>query len=400
MRHPTTNTWTFPPQRPAQANRTNLKELAARPERFEHHLTVVAKLGVAQLEIATASEPVYFAHVNISDEYAVALPTGDVMIDAFPMRTFVADTSGTDVGRYNHRCGDLVLHPYGFSHWPGKLRPPYAPLPIPPGMRRCVLSLVYCASVRTPSTAEVVALPAGRKPDDVKAYVDPAPTLSLAALLTGAPGVVARVGTTQLELVERPASIAPPRGGWVVVLVGDAPCDLIRVAPGETLDGSGIVRALVLSGDAEPEPIPPSWSEVPGAPFPPVDDSGPLELPLAIAGTGGTLRLDGIGETTVRVTVTPDRPEDRFSFEHPQPVDVPRYWLARMLFRAGLHGLQLNHVETYGGFFLDDSGPDLQLGIHVSHGRFAVALPRAEALATIERIYRAVAPAGYTERLA
>jgi hypothetical protein len=139
---------------------------------------------------------------------------------------------------------------------------------------------------------------------------------------------------------------------------------------------------------------------VPGAPFPPVDDSGPLELPLEIAGTGGTLHLDAVGETTVRVTVTPDRSEDRFSFEHPQPVEVPRYWLARMLFRAGLHGLQLNNVETYGGFFLDDSGPDLQLGIHVSHGRFAVALPRAEALATIERIYRAVAPAGYTERLA
>ncbi len=62
-RHPTTKTWTFPPERAPDANRTNLKELAARPERFEHHLTVVARLGVAQLEIATASEPVLITRV-------------------------------------------------------------------------------------------------------------------------------------------------------------------------------------------------------------------------------------------------------------------------------------------------------------------------------------------------
>jgi hypothetical protein len=37
--------------------RTNLRALAARPGRFEHHLVVVARAGDAQLEMATASEP-------------------------------------------------------------------------------------------------------------------------------------------------------------------------------------------------------------------------------------------------------------------------------------------------------------------------------------------------------
>jgi len=398
VRHPTTKTWTFPPERAPDATRTNLKELAARPERFEHHLTVVARLGVAQLEIATASEPVYFAHLNLSDEYAVALPTGDAMIDAFPLRTFISDErDGSDVARYNHRCGDLVLHPYGFAHWPGKLRPPFAPIPFPPGMRRCVLSLVYCATVRTPSTAPIVALPAGRKGDDVKAYVDPPPTLSLAALLH-CTGVVARVGNTQLEVVEHPARIAPPRGGWVVILAGREPCDLIRIAPGDALDGAGIERALVLSGDAEPEPVPPSWTELPPPPFAAVEDASPAPLPIAI----DNLTVEAASTTTVRITVTPERPEDRFRpviVEHPGPIEVPRYWLARLLYRCALHGLQLGRVETYGGFFVDDSGPDVILGVAQPFGRFGVTIPRTDALATIERLYRAVAPSGYTERL-
>ena len=74
--HPTTSTWRMPPAgRPplAGARRTNLRELAARPARFEHHLTVVARAGCAQLEMVTASEPLSFAHINVSDEYALAL---------------------------------------------------------------------------------------------------------------------------------------------------------------------------------------------------------------------------------------------------------------------------------------------------------------------------------------
>lgn len=405
MRHPTTRTWTFPPDRAPDPARTNLKELAARPARFEHHLTVVAQLGCAQLEIATASEPVYFAHVNISDEYAVALPTGDPMIDAFPLRTFVADrTTGADVGRYNHRAADLVLHPHGYAHWPGKLRAPYAPIAFPPGTRRCVLSLVYCASEPMPSSAPALALPAGRKPDDVKPYVSPPPPLGIADLLRGAPGIVGRIGDTTLALVERPAQIAPPRGGWVVILAGTAPhaaCDLRRLAPGEVLDGAGIERALVLAGDAEPGPIPPAWSEVPAPPFPPIEEASRIPLPLAIG--GGGLRVTEVSPTTVAIhvpRVTPTTNPDVVHVESRGPApEIPRYWLARLLYRVALHGLRLNYVETYGGFFIDDSGTDVELGLRYPDGRCSVTIPRARAQGAIERLYAAVAPPGYTERL-
>jgi hypothetical protein len=417
-RHSTTATWVFPPERQPRADRTNLKELAARPERFEHHLIVVAKLGCAQLEIATASEPLYFAHINISDEYAVALPTGDPLLDAFPMRTFVSDPTGADVGRYNHRAGDLVLHPHGFAHWPGKLRPPYQGLDIPPGMRRCGVSLVYCASVPTPSTAHVVPLPAGRKRDDVKAYAPPtidgatqvaAPTLSMADLFKGPPGVVARIGNTELELVDKPISIAPPRGGWVVILTGDAPhaaCDLIRVAPGTVLAGDGIERALVLSGEAEPEPVPPTWTELSPPPFARYEDAPAGTLPFRYESRGsiasGSIEVEEQSPSMVIVKVATTRPLD-------EPgrlelgvagVEVPRYWLARMLFRVALHDLRLNYVETYNGFFIDDSGDDLKLGVRALDRPRFVTVPRADARALIERLYRAVAPPGYTERLA
>ena len=46
--------------------------------------------------------------------YALALPCGDAIVDRIPLRTFLSDAStGADVGRYNHRVGDLVLHPAG-----------------------------------------------------------------------------------------------------------------------------------------------------------------------------------------------------------------------------------------------------------------------------------------------
>src|SRR5262245_48289884 len=206
-RHATSVTWAFPPpDRPPLGEgieRTNLRELVARPERFEHHLVVCAAIGNAQLEITAASEPLYFGHINISDEYALALPTGDDLIDRFPLRTFVSDpATAADLGRYNHRIGDLVLHPIGLLHWPGRLRPPYAPFDVPPGMRRCGLSLVYCASAPT----QAVDCPVPLAPDraaDVKAYATTAPRMVLAAVRDRR-GVIAAVGDTTLVVVERP----------------------------------------------------------------------------------------------------------------------------------------------------------------------------------------------------
>lgn len=395
-RHPTTRTWAFPPaDRPAPppgVERGNLRELAARPDRFEHHLVVVAATAGAQLEIATASEPVYFAHVNISDEYAVALPTGDPMIDAFPLRTFLVDpVTGADLGRYNHRAGDVILHPVGHGHWPGRLRPPYAPMEFAPGMRRCVMSLVFCAATPTPATPVEVAPAAGRA-GDAKAYAAPPPRMLLAPIAEAA-GELARIGGARLTRVHRPAEIAAPRGAWVVVMTADpgsahAACDLYRVAPGASLPGAGIAHALVMTDDAaEPDPMPPGWTAFPAPVFPPYEDAAAGELPVVHE----ALRVDaGASPSTVRVRIAA------------MTTEVPRYWLARTLFRVGLHGVRLGRVETYGGLFIDDhagDGPVVELGIRIGDARVAIAVPRAAAPAVLERIYRAVGPAGYRERL-
>jgi hypothetical protein len=183
--------------------------MVARPERYEHHLMVCATVDGVQLEVTTASEPLYFSHVNVSDEYALALPTGDELVDRFPLRTFLSDyETGADVGRYNHRIGDLVLHPHGLLHWPGRLRPPYEPFDFPPGMRRCGLSLVYCASKFTAPTWCPLRRPVGRE-EDAKAYATPAPPMVLAST-RGAPGVLARIGRTSLTLAPKLSPVAKP----------------------------------------------------------------------------------------------------------------------------------------------------------------------------------------------
>ncbi|HEX5058298.1 MAG TPA: flavodoxin family protein [Kofleriaceae bacterium] len=393
-RHAATNTWVFPkasrPALPAPLSRINLREIVARPERFEHHLIVCATIGRVQLEIVTASEPLYFGHVNLSDEYAIPLPCGDDLVDRFPLRTFLSDAaSGADVGRYNHRNSDLVLHPIGYLHWPGRLRPPYEPFELPPGVRRCGISLVFCANQHTPSSAPRRGAPSGRD-GDIKPYATPAPPMMIAAV-SGEPGVVAKIGTASFELVDRPTAIAPARGGWVVIVEAaptsaHAACDLIRIPAGASLDTTGVVRAFVLSDtDASPDEAPPSWRGLPPSPFAPFEDAARGNLPLH----HGELAVEHASPTEVTIRV------------RDTVTTVPRYWLARMLFRVALHGLRLGYLETYGGLFIDDdaAGRDFQLGIRTPSGKTAITVPASDALAMIERLYRAVAPDGYRERL-
>src|SRR5262249_42606554 len=149
--------------------------------------------------------PLFFAHENLSDELALPLPTGDAMVDAFPFRTFLMDrATGADAGRYNHKVGELVLHPDGWLHWPGRLRPPYEPMQMLPALRRCGMSLVYCANVRTPSTPVGVA-----DHGDIKPYVSPAPPMALVPVMSGPDRTVAAIGGTALSIVVAPKTIAP-----------------------------------------------------------------------------------------------------------------------------------------------------------------------------------------------
>lgn len=342
----------------------------------------VARVGAAQLECATASEPLYFAHANISDEYALPLPTGDAMLDGFPFRVFLSDPeSGATLARINHRAGDLVLHPHGFVHWPGKLRAPFAPPAFPPGARRAVLSLVCCASRPTPPSERPLFVAPGREPD-AKAYVDPPPPLLLAPLASAEPGALAAVGESTLELAEPP--FVPERGGYVVVLEASAPafaCDLVYVPPGARYEGEGVTRALLFESkrtDADPPPA--SWERVPLSPFPPFEDGPPGRLPFRYGGL--TVEEADEGEVEVRVEGEAAR--------------VPRYWLARTLFRLGLHPDGLGYVETYGGFAYDDHGGIHRLGLR---GAGMVEIAEGEWLEVLEALYRAVAPANYTEAL-
>ena len=384
-RHPITKSWALPPSDraplPGPLARTNVRALAARPGRFEHHLVVVARIGEAQLEQATASEPLYFAHANVSDEYALPLTTGDAMLDAFPFRVFLSDaSSGADAARINHRAGDLVLHPYGWLHWPGKLRAPFAPPAFPPGARRGVLSLVFCGSRETPPRERPLFVAEGRE-SDAKAYVAPPPPMLLAPLGTTALGAIARIGAATLTLATPP--FAPARGGYVFVLEASAPafaCDLVYVPAGARYEGEGVARALVFeSSAADAEPPPASWTEVPAPPFAPFDEQTRGALPLRI----GELEVSEASDHEVEVRA------------RGASARVPRYWLARMLFRLALHGYALGYVETYGGFAYDDRGGALRLGLRGA----MIELPRRELEASVAALYRAVAPSGYTEDL-
>lgn len=389
-RHPTTAHWSFPPEReplPVPLDRTNLRELAARPDRFEHHLTIVGRMGVAQLEVVTASEPLFFAHQNVSDEYALALPTGDPMGDSFPFLTFFSNfDTGKDAGRVKHKVGQILLHPDGFLHWPGRLRPPYEPFAFAPGMRRCGLSMVFCAYERTPPENRPLFVSPGND-GATKQYTDEPVPFLLATIAEETTRTLGTVGTARLDLVVDPPMIAPKHGGYVVVYAasdnsGHFPGDLVYIPAGASLDGTGISRALVAyATDSDAESPPVSWSEVPPAPFTVNEDGLPGELPLSI----GDMVIEAASDSTVQVRIGASELRE-----------VPRYWLARFMFRTALHQFQLGYLETYGGFYYSDVGGRLRLGLR-DIGEVTVAM--TDALATVERIYRAVAPAGYVERL-
>lgn len=389
-RHPNAQHWVFPAADraalPAPLLRTNVRELEARPERFEHHLMPVARVGPVQLEVATASESLYFAHRNVSDEYALPLATGDTMTDAFPFRTFLSRfDDNVDVGRIKHAVNQLVLHPYGLLHWPGRLRPPYQPFEFAAGMRRCGLSLVMCSCEHTQPDRRPLFVSAGCEAGPKQYGDEPVPFL-LADLGRESERTVAVVGDAELRLVVAPSRLAPANGGYVVVLAGQgahADADLVYVPPGASLDASGIERALVFSSATrEASPPPDTWTRPPVAPFAVFEDGDRVGLPFEIDALRVTEAADDGGVVVIEVGGSSAR--------------VPRYWLARMLFRVALHGYRLGYLETYEGFYYDDAGEHIRFGVR---GGGDVSLDPQRAAQATETLYRAVAPDGYVERL-
>ncbi|NLE47561.1 MAG: hypothetical protein GX614_04100 [Sandaracinaceae bacterium] len=389
-RHPCTTSWRFPevsrlenPDLPGGIRRTNLRELTARPGRYEHHLMVVASIGPNQLEAPTASEPLYFAHQNFSDEWVVTLPTGNPMLDSFEPRIFIQDKeSFGDESRFLQRTLELVLHPYGHLHWPSRLRPPYAPPPIPPGLRQCGLTLVYCANVDTPpDERRPLRIGSGLA---VRGKGDTSVPRTHLDLRSEDEGIVARVGESSLRLLVSPETINAPRGAYLAILEGEGAhfeTDLIYLPKGSSLSGEGIKRALLFASDnLDADPPPPSWTAVPEPPFAPFEKAAPGELPLRMAG----IEVEPIDAAFVRIRIGASDSE------------IPRHWAARHLFRWPLHRYRLAYLETYGGLYTDDRGEDAIIGLR---GGDSVSIHKDELTPIVEALYRAIAPPGYTEEL-
>ena len=129
------------------------------------------------------------------------------------------------------------------------------------------------------------------------------------------------------------------------------------------------ITGLTFDELAEPDPPPASWDRAPEAPFDPRPSGGSLPW----------------SHRALTVTALSDR-DASIAIGNAFTV-VPRYWLARMLFRLALHGFALGYVETYGGFFYDDRGTAIRLGVrgggHVEIARAdpASGATRAGALA-------------------
>jgi len=185
----------------------------------------------------------------------------------------------------------------------------------------------------------------------------------------------------------RPSTLVAPRGAYVVVLAtgGGAKhrvCDLIHVSAGDSLDASGIDRAVVLESETvAASPPPDSWKRLPESLVAPFESGRRQPLPFSRAGLAAVEPDDR--DVTIRIGAASAR--------------VPRYWLARTLFRITLHRPLLGYVETYGGFFFDDrlqASEGISLGLR---GGERITLPAPEALSLVEALYRAVAPEGYSE---
>jgi hypothetical protein len=195
--------------------------------------------------------------------------------------------------------------------------------------------------------------------------------------------VIGVMGDATLELLVAPERLSAPRGGYLVVLSGSDPhfdCDLLYLPEGAELDCAGIERALWLSSASRRAwPPPESWQYVPSAPLTVFEDGERGALPIALE----EMRVEEASADLVKVSVAG------------QSRDVPRYWLARMLFRIALHDYAIGYLETYGGFYYDDRGGH-RFGLR---GGDSVSFDRQGIATAVETLYRAVAPEGYVEQL-
>lgn len=150
--HPSARQWKINPGRLSLESGVegfsllNLREWGASPNLLEHRLTILAEVCDSVLECVTASEPLYFGHVNYSDEFNLLLPTGNPIVDRIQARTYFCDpNTGEPRGYVLGATGDITVHPVGICHWPGYLDEPEKYRPPREQFRMRVLSSVYCS---------------------------------------------------------------------------------------------------------------------------------------------------------------------------------------------------------------------------------------------------------------
>jgi hypothetical protein len=244
--------------------------------------------------------------------------------------------------------------------------------------------VVFCGSEpRPPHPERPLFVSAGRE-DATKNYGATDIAFVLAALHEESARVLAQVGDATMSLLVDPERVDAPRGAYVLVLEADPgphfAGDLVYVPEGAELPCAGLRRALLVRAEAPALPPPEVWERVPDPPFAPFEEGAPGELPIAI----GDMLIHEHDRDTVRVEL------------HGRSSSVPRHWLARFLFRVALHRYAIGYLETYGGFFYDDRDGTRRLGLH---GVGSVTIDESVLGATFERLYRAVAPPGYVERI-
>lgn len=288
-RHPGCRHWSIEPgrlePRAPEAGRLellNVKAFAAAPDRVEHWLQPVARIGDCVIESATSSEPLYFAHVNVSDEFNILMPTGDVILDHAKGRTFFFDAETDDVLGYTMAgAGDVLVNPVGVAHWPGQLKDPYTRIP-EAEERRKLFALVYCSLTppgrhdtlqpperrrvrweqpEAPVHPEFASMPTGQGFSKMKREADRVGTMNLFALggatsrKPHALSTIASVGDTQIDLFladgPRGTPFPNPDGLYLLCFDGRA-----RVAVTE--GGRAVADLHARTGDLLK--LPPGWS--------------------------------------------------------------------------------------------------------------------------------------------
>lgn len=253
--HPAAERWDIRPGKlslkgsPEGFSLVNLRVWAANPKQLEHQLTPIAEVGECVIEVVCASEPLFFGHVNYSDEFNLVFPTGFGPIDGIDAKTYLIDPeTGEELGAYLSKIGDIVLHPVGLAHWPGYLKRYMEYRPPSKGARFRILSTVYCAKgpVRYNESAQKDKCTTLEPPAEIEVHPDfEDMDLTPTKITSNSPLFDERAGFVPLRAMVADAKRAED-APEVVARVDDTRMDIIVSAGGPKKQFSSDTKSYVL----------------------------------------------------------------------------------------------------------------------------------------------------------